>query len=231
MDLESIVQAATEVAKVAEERGTPINHYIAAGNMAINLGVIQGNQHASDQDASVASAAAVGAGVAAAARPETLAEQRQKFHFEFLNHSLKQAEWTFRLSVWFMTGGALVVLAGAVLALVYAGNPDVSFLPYVTALTGALITVGGGALALHSKRTMANLTKQAEHNDSKIDIDHKLEVATGFIDRVADPERKDRLNSAAAMKALDMQATPKEMVNRLLPEEQPKQIEPGGPTR
>ncbi|MCX4735356.1 hypothetical protein [Streptomyces sp. NBC_01363] len=233
MDLESIVQAATEVAKVAEERGTPINHYIAAGNMAINLGRIEGDQHASDQDASggAASAAAVGVGVAAAARPETLAEQRQKFHFEFLNHSLKQAEWTFRLSVWFMTGGALVVLTGAVLALVYAGNPDVSFLPYVTALTGALITVGGGALALHSKRTMANLTKQAEHNDSKIDIDHKLEMAMGFIDRVDDPERKDRLNSAAAMKALDMQATPKEMVNRLLPEDQPKQIEPGGTTR
>ncbi|WP_405684367.1 hypothetical protein [Streptomyces sp. NBC_00057] len=230
MDVDSIVRAATEVAKVAEERGTPINHYIAAGNMAINLGRIEGDQHASDQDLSgVAEPAA-----AASARPESLAEQRQKFHFEFLNHSLKQAEWTFRLSVWFMTGGALVILAGAVLALVYAGNPDVSFLPYVTALTGALITVGGGALALHSKRTMANLTKQAEHNEGKIDVDHKLEMATIFIDRVDDPERKDRLNSAAAMKALDMQSSPEVMVDRLLPGQEPRQlgeIEPGGSTR
>ncbi|MFF4477684.1 hypothetical protein ACFY1A_11840 [Streptomyces sp. NPDC001520] len=156
---------------------------------------------------------------------ESLAKQRQKFHFDFLNQTLKQAEWTFRLSVWFMTGGALIILAGGVLALVHAGNPDLSYLPLVTSLTGGLITVGGGALALHSKRTMANLTKAAEENEKKIDIDHKLEVATTFIDRVEDPEAKDRLNSAAAMKALGMDAKPETMVDRLLPGEQPKEIE------
>lgn len=159
----------------------------------------------------------------------TLAEQRQKFHFDFLHHTLKQAEWTFRLSVWFMTGGALVILAGAVLALVHAGNPHLSYLPLVTSLTGVLITVGGGALALHSKRTMANLTKAAEVNESKIDIDHKLEVATTFIDRVENSAAKDRLNSAAALKALGMEATPEIMVNRLLPE-QAKEIESGDST-
>ncbi|MER6157522.1 hypothetical protein ABT147_18555 [Streptomyces sp. NPDC001868] len=159
-----------------------------------------------------------------------LAEQRQKFHFDFLNHTLKQAEWTFRLSVWFMTGGALIILAGGVLALVHAGNPDLSYLPLVTSLTGALITVGGGALALHSKRTMANLTKAAEDNEAKIDIDHKLEIATTFIDRIEDPQAKDRLNAAAAMKALGMEAKPETMVDRLLPGEQPREVEPGSST-
>ncbi|WSK18753.1 hypothetical protein OG730_05055 [Streptomyces sp. NBC_01298] len=100
----------------------------------------------------------------------------------------------------------------------------------MTSLTGALITVGGGALALHSKRTMATLTKAAEDNESKIDVDHKLEVATTFIDRVGDSETKDRLNSAAAMKALGMEAAPDVMVNRLLPE-QAKEIEPPGSSR
>lgn len=165
-----------------------------------------------------------------AGRDASLPEQRQKFHFDFLNHALKQAEWTFRLSVWFMTGGGVVILAGAVLALVRAGNPDLSYLPLVTSLTGALITVGGGALALHSKRTMANLTKAAEDNEKKIDIDHKLEIATTFIDRVQDPASKDRLNSAAAMKALDMQAEPETMVNRLLPDQRTREIERGDST-
>lgn len=161
---------------------------------------------------------------------ETLAEQRQKFHFDFLNHTLQQAQWTFRLSVWFMTGGALVILGGAVLALVHEGNPDLSYLPLVTSLTGALITVGGGALALHSKRTMANLTKQAEHNESRIDLDHQLETATTFIDRVQDPDAKDRLNSAAALRALNVQSDPETMVARLIPGRQAKEIEPGDAT-
>ncbi|GAA1672848.1 TRADD-N-associated membrane domain-containing protein [Streptomyces yatensis] len=165
-----------------------------------------------------------------ASRDLSLPERRQKFHFDFLNHTLKQAEWTFRLSVLFMTGGSLIILAGGVLALVHAGNPDLSYLPLVTSLTGALITVGGGALALHSKRTMANLTKAAEDNEKKIDIDHKLEIATTFIDRVADSKQRDDLNSAAAMKALDMDAAPEMMVNRLLPEQPNKEIEPGGST-
>lgn len=161
----------------------------------------------------------------------TLAEQRQKFHFEFLNHSLKQAEWTFRLSVWFMTGGAVVILVGAVLALLHAGSPNHGYVPLVTGLTGVLITTGGGALALHSKRTMANLTKAAEDNESKVDLDHKLEVATTFIDRVEDKDTKDRLNSAAALRALGMEPSPETMVNRLLPGDQPKEIEPGDETK
>ncbi|MEU4048672.1 hypothetical protein AB0F09_05565 [Streptomyces olivaceus] len=70
--------------------------------------------------------------------------------------------------------------------------------------------------------------------DVKIDLDHKMETATTFIDRVDDEAVRDRLNSAAAMKALDMQSTPEVMVDRLLPESDtrpPGEIEPGGPAR
>ncbi|MFE3081906.1 hypothetical protein ACFXGM_00270 [Streptomyces albidoflavus] len=74
---------------------------------------------------------------------------------------------------------------------------------------------------------MATLTKAAEENESKIDIDHTLEVATAFIDRVEDSKQKDVLNTAAAIKALGMDAAPETMVNRLLPEH-PKEIESGG---
>lgn len=164
----------------------------------------------------------------------TLAEQRQEFFFDFLKHSLKQAEWTFRLSVWFMAGGAAIILTAAVLGLVHAGNPDLSYLPIVTFLTGALITGGGGALAVHARRARAHVTEQADRMDVKIDLDHKMETATTFIDRVDDPAVRDRLNSAAAMKALDMQSTPEVMVDRLLPERDsrpPGEIEPGGAAR
>ncbi|MBZ6249649.1 hypothetical protein KVH27_14785 [Streptomyces olivaceus] len=165
---------------------------------------------------------------------ESLAEQRQRFLFDFLKYSLKQAEWTFRLSVWFMAGGSAIILTAAVLGLVHAGNPDLNYLPIVTFLTGALITGGGGALAVHARRVRAHVTEQADRMDVKIDLDHKMETATTFIDRVGDAAVRDRLNSAAAMKALDMQSTPEVMVDRLLPESDtrpPGEIEPGGPAR
>jgi hypothetical protein len=164
-------------------------------------------------------------------QPKGLAEKRQDFQFAVLNHTLKQSEWTFRLSVGFMAGGAAIVLTGAALALVHAGKPDRDYLRLVTSLTGGLMTGGvGGALALHSKRTMANLAKAAEENEKKIDSDRNIEVAMTFIDRVGDPQERDRLNSAAAMKALGMEAKPETMVDRLTPGDQAKEIEPGGST-
>ncbi|GAA3181030.1 hypothetical protein GCM10010451_32760 [Streptomyces virens] len=163
-------------------------------------------------------------------QPKGLAEKRQDFQVGCMNHTLKQAEWTFRLSVGFMAGGAAIVLTGATLALVNAGKPDRSYVSLVTGLTGVLLTSGGGALAKHSERARTNLAKAAESNENKIDGDRNLEVAMTFIDRVEDPQERDRLNSAAAMKALGLEANPETMGDRLLPGEQPKEIEPGGST-
>ncbi|WP_150136412.1 TRADD-N-associated membrane domain-containing protein [Streptomyces hyaluromycini] len=161
----------------------------------------------------------------------SLAEQRQKFHFDFLKHAMKQSEWTFRLSVYFMTGGAVVILVGAVLALIHAGSASSGYVPLVTSLSGVLITTGGGALALHSKRAMTNLTKAAEANEAKIDADHQLETATTLIDRVQDQNVKDRLNSAAALKALNIQPDPDTMLQRLLPGDPAKEINLGDSNR
>ncbi|MEU4173706.1 hypothetical protein [Streptomyces sp. NPDC026589] len=160
----------------------------------------------------------------ATTQPKGLAEKRQDFHFEFLNHTLKQSEWTFRLSVGFMSGGALIILTAAAMALVYAGKPDRTYVPLVTGLTGALLTGGGGKLALHSKRTMVNLAKAAESNANKIDFDRNNVVAMTFIDRVGDPEARDHLNAAAAMKALGMEVNPEPVVDRPLQGDQPKEI-------
>lgn len=138
---------------------------------------------------------------------------------------------TFRLSIWFMAGGAAVILAGAILALVHAGNPDLSYIPLVTSLTGALITAGGGALALHARKARAHVTEQAKDINVNINDDHALERAMTFIDRVDGQDARDRLNAAAAMKALDMKPNPEAVADRLIPGAGQTQgeIEPGLP--
>ena len=45
--------------------------------------------------------------------------------------SLRRAEWTFRLSVWFMTGGTAVILVTAI-PLFHTGHPITGYVPLVT---------------------------------------------------------------------------------------------------
>jgi hypothetical protein len=148
----------------------------------------------------------------------SLASERQKLFFEFVRQALRQSETTFRLSVIFMSGGAAIILAGGILALIHAGNPHLGYVPVVTSLTGALITTGGGALAIHSNRARKHLTEQAHGLDMKIEEDHRLEKASVLIDRVQDQGLKDRLHAMTAIRTLGMSPDPKTVTNRVLPE-------------
>lgn len=147
---------------------------------------------------------------------ESLAEQRQRFYLDFLKQSLKQAEVTFWLSIAFMTAGAIVILVGAVLALVYAQSADLSYVPLVTALTGVLITVGGGALALHARRAKAHVTEQAERIGDKADKDEGLRTTLKLIDQVSDKDLRDRIRTAVALQALGVTADPETIASSLL---------------
>lgn len=156
----------------------------------------------------------------------SLAKQRQKFYLDFLKQSLKQAEVTFWLSIAFMAAGAIVILVGAALALVYAQSADLSYVPLVTALTGVLITVGGGALALHARRAKAHVTEQAERIGDKADKDDGLRTTLKLIDQVSDKELRDRIRTAVALQALGVTADPETITRSLLAD--PKgEIEPG----
>ncbi|MFF5517668.1 TRADD-N-associated membrane domain-containing protein [Streptomyces coeruleorubidus] len=134
--------------------------------------------------------------------------------------ALRHAEATFRLSVAFMAGGAAIILAGGILALIHAGNPDLSYLPIITSLTGALITGGGGALAIHANRARKHLTEQGERLDAQIAEDHKVERLRGWIDRVVNPETRDQLNTTAAIKDMGLDPDPAAITDRVLPETQ-----------
>ncbi len=155
----------------------------------------------------------------AAGTADSLAAQRQELYVELVKQGHRQAEATFRLSVFFMAGGALIVLAGGILALVHAGNPNLDYLPLVTSLTGILITSGGGILARHARHTREDAKEMGVQLSEQIQEDHKLERASGFIDRVATQEQKDLLYSLTAMRALGIEPSPEMLVERVLPQQ------------
>jgi hypothetical protein len=183
----------------------PTDNYIiaASGSQTINIGQVSGNQFGEVEPRPV---------------PEEVHDaQRQSFLFDFLKQALKQAETTFRLSVAFMSGGAIILLVGGALALANAGNPDWSYLPVLTSLSGLLITSCGGAFALHSNRARKHLTEQAERIHTEMRADVTLEQTLTLIDRVDNPELRDRLRSVAAMRSLGFTPEASDVADRLLP--------------
>ncbi|MGW2962762.1 TRADD-N-associated membrane domain-containing protein [Streptomyces sp. NPDC001220] len=153
----------------------------------------------------------------------SLAELRQKFHFDVLKLKMMHAQWMIFISVFAVAVGVVAMVAGVVMAFANTGSPH----GYVTGASGLAASLGGGALHRHAKRAMADLTEAVKRNEDKIDVDHQIEVATTLIDRVQDKGVKDRLNSAAALKALNIHPNADTMFNSLLAGEPPKEIEPG----
>jgi hypothetical protein len=147
-----------------------------------------------------------------------LANERQRLFFAFFRQALKQSETTFVLSVLFMSGGAAIVLAGGVLALVRTGDSHFNYLSLVTSLAGVLITAGGGALAVHSNRARRHLTAQAGRLDTKIDDDQRLEHARLLTDQVEDPRLRDRLKAIIVMRVMGINPDPETAANRILPQ-------------
>ncbi|MFE1401164.1 hypothetical protein ACFW53_24795 [Nocardiopsis dassonvillei] len=156
--------------------------------------------------------------------PETLASARRKFHFKFLESSLTEARIAFVVSVAFTVVGCVIVLAGAVWALV---NPD--YLSLFTVLAGVLITGSSGVMALRAYKEKSHVTKQAEINEGKINKDDRWEKATSRIDQIENPELRDRLNATAAMQALGVTPDPETTADRVFADAEviePKEIEP-----
>ncbi|MFX0579114.1 helix-turn-helix domain-containing protein [Nocardia nepalensis] len=157
-----------------------------------------------------------------------LAERQQEFFFDFLRESLKQYGMTFRISIGVALAGALVVMAGGILALVNAGNPDWSYVPVVTALAGVLITTTAGAFAVHANRARVHLTHEVSSLKSSIQADHdmaqslklsehQLSQTLKLIDGVADTDTQDRLRSIAAAWAMGLAPDPIDLSKHLPP--------------
>ncbi|MFF8771857.1 hypothetical protein [Kitasatospora sp. NPDC015120] len=155
---------------------------------------------------------------AAAAVHASLSVERQRLRMAAYRQALRHNEMMFILSVLAMASGAGVVLTGAVLAVLHASHGETVSVALITSLAGALITTVGGALAVHTNRSRRHLAEQDDRLDAQIARDHLIEKLRGWIDRVADPETRDRLNATAAMREMGLEPDSTIVTNRVLPE-------------
>lgn len=144
-------------------------------------------------------------------------DPRQKFLAAFREQALTQAGNTFRLSMFFVSAGSVILLCGAALVLFRHGTPAASTAGLMTGLSGVLISTCGGAFAVHANRARRHLTAQADRVGEELRSDHTLEQTLTLIDRIDDPVLRDRLRSITAMRTLGLAPTPEDVANRVLP--------------
>ncbi|MCC9309333.1 hypothetical protein LN042_19985 [Kitasatospora sp. RB6PN24] len=169
---------------------------------------------------------------AAEAVPPEAEDPREGFLAAFRQQALTQAGNTFRLSMFFVSAGSVILLCGAALVLLRHGSAAGSTAGLMTGLSGVLISTCGGAFALHANRARKHLTEQADRVSEELRSDHTLDQALTLIDRIEDPVLRDRLRSITAMRALGLAPTPEDAANRVLPAHGIKtpEIEPKPPT-
>ncbi|MFD5470641.1 hypothetical protein [Streptomyces sp. NPDC127105] len=162
--------------------------------------------------------AQVGAGESAVGegRSSTLSEQRRKFYFDYQQRSLTQSTVMFWVSLGFMILGAVIILVSAAIVAFRDGGQG---LKWVTGLSGALITVAGGALHRQARQKEADVAKIAGEVAAKVESDDRFEKATAVIERVEDPKLKDQLKTTAALTQLGFEPNADEVAGRLLPQE------------
>ncbi|MEU6098364.1 helix-turn-helix transcriptional regulator [Streptomyces sp. NPDC047079] len=174
-----------------------------------------GNVIATGSDVTIAQ---VGAAESAAgeSRPPTLSEQRRKFHFDYLQRSLTQSTVMFWVSLGVMTLGAVIILTSGVIVAFRDGGQG---LDWVRGLSGALITVAGGALYRQARQKESDVAKIAGEVAAKVEADDRFEKATALIERVEDPKLKDQLKTTAALTQLGFEPNADEVAGRLLPQQ------------
>ncbi|MFI1091851.1 hypothetical protein [Streptomyces sp. NPDC020917] len=144
----------------------------------------------------------------------SLAEKQQDFHFNFLNRSLTQSNIMFWVSVVFMISGGAIVLACIALLAFRDGQSGVK---WASGTVGAVFTAAGGILNRQARRKDEHITNEAKGVADKIDSNDRFEKATSLIERVADPDLKDRLKATAAMEQLGFNPDPDTMAQLLIP--------------
>lgn len=98
--------------------------------------------------------------------------QRKEASNSYLQQAVKQAEVTFRMSVWFITAGGLVVIAAVVLGLIRPSTPH--SVSYVSGLAGLLIGSGGGAFAIRADKSRKHLSQAMKQVDAEVQEERRF---------------------------------------------------------
>jgi hypothetical protein len=127
---------------------------------------------------------------------------RDQFVGKFLKQALQQSDTTFRLSVFFMTMGGLIVLGAAILAVTrFVGSPSQG-IALVSGIGGILIGTSGAAFSLRADKARKHLASQASMMHSQLLDERRFTQIVDLLAGIKDPQLNDQARVSLAMRLM-----------------------------
>jgi hypothetical protein len=127
---------------------------------------------------------------------------RDEFVADFLKQALQQASATFKLSIFFMSVGGLIVLCAASLALTrFAGSPSHG-IALISGIGGVLISTSGAAFSLRADKARKHLAQQATVMQSQLVEERRFVQVIDLLTGIKDPHLNDQARVSMAMRLM-----------------------------
>ncbi|MCK2142610.1 hypothetical protein MWG58_16900 [Streptomyces sp. WAC00276] len=143
----------------------------------------------------------------------TSSSRRVEFVYGSYEDERKEAKIMFWLSLCVASVAAIFALSAAGLAL-FQGGPQST--KWVTTFVSTVVAVAGGVWHRHARDARVKLSEHVKRVEKKVEADDHHEKTNARIDRIRDPQMRDRLNAAATIADLGFQANPDTITDHVI---------------
>jgi hypothetical protein len=143
----------------------------------------------------------------------TSSSRRAEFVYGSYEDQRKEAKITFWLSLAVASVAAIFALSAAGLALFQDGAQSGK---WVTTFVSTAVAIAGGVWHRRARDTRAEVSGHVKRVEKKVEADDHYEKTNARIDRIQDPQMRDRLNAAATIADLGFQADPDTITDRVI---------------
>ncbi|CAG6392337.1 hypothetical protein SCOCK_160119 [Actinacidiphila cocklensis] len=87
---------------------------------------------------------------------------------------------------------------------------------WVTSFVSTAVAIAGGVWHKQARDARTKVSNHVERIEKRVEVDDRYEKTNARIDRIQDPQMRDRLNAAAAIADLGFQADPDTITDRVI---------------
>lgn len=149
----------------------------------------------------------------AAAGPRSSSDRRAEFVYGSYEDERREAKLTFWLSLGVASVAAIFALSAAGVALFHGGDQSTK---WVATFVSSAVAVGGGVWHKHARDARAKVSEHVERVEKQVEADDLYEKTNARIDRIQDPQMRDRANAATLVAELGFQADPDTLTDRVI---------------